>query len=531
RRPSPAASKFPPQVTTIKAPKVNAVKGVQENWEIQVSYGLGLKETLTFLFLVQEINGGYVAFGGNPKGGKSQVKVKSGQCLFTAARPVTTAVPQPHVTSPKPAKTVVTKPYSPPRRTINRRPSPAASKFPPQVTTVKAPKVNVVKGVQGNWGNLQHALKDKGVIDSRCSRHMIRNMSYLTEFEEINGGYVAFGGNPKGGKILDIECIVLSLEFKLPDENQVLLRVPKENNMYNVDLKNIVPSGDSTCLFEKETLDEVLVTKPHNKTPYELLLGRTPSIGFMRPFGCPMTILNTLNPLGKFNGKADEGFLVGYSNTNGDATFEVKEPEFEGRKPEYEVHVSPSSSTKTKKHEVEDFFDNNINEVNAASTPVPTVGQISINSTNTFSVVGPANTAVSPTLRESSYVGPSQYLDDPNMPALEDITYSDDEEDVANQTRSMTRMVKDQGGLTQINNEDFHTYMFAYFLSQEEPKRVHQSLKDPSWIEAMQEELLQFKMQKVWVLVDFPNGKRAICTKWVFGNKKDERGIVVKNKA
>nr|GFC76309.1 hypothetical protein [Tanacetum cinerariifolium] len=54
----------------------------------------------------------------------------------------------------------------------------------------------------------------------------------------------------------DTECIVLSPEFKLPDENQVLLSVPKENNMYNVDLKNIIPYGDLTCLFAKATLDE-----------------------------------------------------------------------------------------------------------------------------------------------------------------------------------------------------------------------------------------------------------------------------------
>nr|GEW29250.1 putative ribonuclease H-like domain-containing protein [Tanacetum cinerariifolium] len=101
----------------------------------------------------------------------------------------------------------------------------------------------------------------------------------------------------------------------------------------------------------------------------------------------------------------------------------------------------------------------------------------------------------------------------------------------ATQTRIMTRMVKDQGGLTQITNEDFHTCMFACFLSQEEPKRIHQALKDPSWIEAMQEELLKFKMQKVWVLVDLPKGKKAIGSKWVFRNKKDERGIVIRNKA
>nr|GFB94104.1 retrovirus-related Pol polyprotein from transposon TNT 1-94 [Tanacetum cinerariifolium] len=59
--------------------------------------------------------------------------------------------------------------------------------------------------------------------------------------------------------------------------------------------------------------NRVLVTKPHNKTPYERLHGRLPSIGFMRPFGCSVTILNTLDPLGKFQGKVDEGFLVGYS--------------------------------------------------------------------------------------------------------------------------------------------------------------------------------------------------------------------------
>nr|GFA98078.1 ribonuclease H-like domain-containing protein [Tanacetum cinerariifolium] len=129
-------------------------------------------------------------------------------------------------------------------------------------------------------GNLQHALKDKGVIDSGCSRHMTGNIYYLSDFDEINGGYVAFGGNPKGGKITgkgkirtgnldfddvyfvkeiklnlfsvlqmcdkknnvlftDTECIVLSSDFKLPDESHVLLKVPKENNMYNVDLKNM----------------------------------------------------------------------------------------------------------------------------------------------------------------------------------------------------------------------------------------------------------------------------------------------------
>nr|GEY12816.1 putative ribonuclease H-like domain-containing protein [Tanacetum cinerariifolium] len=507
------------------------------------------------------------------------------------------------------SKTVGTKTHSPPRRIINHRPSPQASNFLQKVITVKALQVNAVKGVQGNWiqvsygldpketltflfvvsGNPQHALKDKGVIDSGCSRHMTGNMSYLSDFKEINGGYVAFGGNPKGGEITgkgkirtDTECIILSSNFKLPDDNHVLLRVLRENNMYNVDLKNIIPSGDWTCIFAKfcgmkgikrefsvartpqqngiakrknralieaartmlaDSLlpipfwaeavntacyvqNKVLVTKPHNKTPYELLLGRTPSIGFMRPFGCLVTILNTLDPLGKFDGKADEGFLVRYSvsskafrvfnsktqivqetlhiiflenkpnvagsgptwlfdidtlktsmnyqpvfagnqpnlsagiqehfdsdkagegnvqqyvlfplwsfgskdlqNTDDDTTFEVKKPEFKVKKPESEVHVSPSSSAMTNKHDAKTKIEAR-RKSPVEFTLVPAVEQISTNSTNTFSAAGPSNTVVSPTHGKYLYVDPSQYPDDPNMPALEDITYSNDEEDI-----------------------------------------------------------------------------------------------------
>ncbi|GKF80694.1 retrovirus-related pol polyprotein from transposon TNT 1-94 [Tanacetum coccineum] len=69
-----------------------------------------------------------------------------------------------------------------------------------------------------------------------------------------------------------------------------------------------VEAVSTTCYVQ----NRVLVTKPHNKTPYELLHSRPPSISFMRPFGCPVTILNTLDLLGKFDRKADEGFLVRY---------------------------------------------------------------------------------------------------------------------------------------------------------------------------------------------------------------------------
>ncbi|GKD11364.1 putative ribonuclease H-like domain-containing protein, partial [Tanacetum coccineum] len=412
-------------------------------------------------------------------------------------------------------------------------------------------------------GNPQQDLKDKGVIDSGCSRRMTGNRSYLIDYEEINGGFVAFGGNTKGRKITrkgkistgkldfedvyfvkelkfnlfsvsqmcdkknivlftDTECVVLSPDFKLLNESHVLLNVPIKDNMYSVDLKNVVPQGGLTCLFAKATLYEsnlwhrrlghinfktmnklvrrnlvrylpskffennhtcvaclkgkqhkascetkavssinqplqmlhmdlfgltfiksimkkicclgvtndfcrfswvfflatkdetsgflkafiigienqinhrikiircdngtefknkemnqfcemkgikrefsvsrtpqqngaaerknktlieaartkladsklpttfwaevvntacyvqnrVLVIKPNHKTLYVLFHGRTPSLSFMRPFGCPVTILNTLDHLGKFDGKADDGFFVGYSMNN-----------------------------------------------------------------------------------------------------------------------------------------------------------------------------------------------------------------------
>nr|GEY07042.1 putative ribonuclease H-like domain-containing protein [Tanacetum cinerariifolium] len=195
-------------------------------------------------------------------------------------------------------------------------------------------------------------------------------------------------------------------------------------------------------------------------------------------------------------------------NSSADPQNTVPDAAFADKENESEVHVSPSSSDKPKKHD-EKFSVNSTNRVNAASAPVTAAGPNSTNSTNSFNVVGPFDNVVSPTFEiggKSSFVDPSQYPDDPNMPALKDIVYSDDEEDV--------------GAEADFSN-----------LETKEPKRVHQALKDPSWTEAMQEELFQFKMQMVWVLVDLPKGKRAIGSKWVFRNKKDERGIIIMNKA
>nr|GFC56597.1 hypothetical protein [Tanacetum cinerariifolium] len=205
-------------------------------------------------------------------------------------------------------------------------------------------------------------------------------------------------------------------------------------------------------------------------------------------------------------------------------------------------HVVTITGFRDLNEEFAECFNNSSNEDNAVGSSVSTAGLNFTNSTNDFSVAGSSNAAM-PNLEELSHnaddVGAEADIN--NMESIISVSHipttrihkdhptSQIIGDLSSttQTRSMAR---DQGGISQMFNEDFHTCMFACFLSQEEPKIIHQALKDPSWIEAMQKELLQFKMQKVWILVDLHYGKRAIGTKWVYRNKKDERGIVIRNK-
>ncbi|GJZ21850.1 putative ribonuclease H-like domain-containing protein [Tanacetum coccineum] len=750
------------------------------------------------------------------------------------------------------------------------------------------------------------SLKNKGIVDSGCSRHMTGNKGYLDEFQDFNGGPVAFGGSrgyiTSKGKIktgkLDFE------DFKLPDENQVLLKIPRQNNMYSFNLENIVPSGGLACLIAKATTDEsnkwhrrlghvnfknlnklvkgnlvrglpskifqndhtcvacqkgkqhkasckakavssishslqllhmdlfgptsvrslnhktyclvitddfsrfswvfflrtkdetsailkdfirqienqlnqkvktirsdngtefknkdviefcgskgikreysnartpqqngvaerknrtlieaartmladsflpntfwaeavstacyvlnrVLVTKPHNKTPYELLTGKIPIISYIRPFGCHVTILNTIDHLGKFAGKSDEGFLVGYSlqskafrvynletkrvEENLHITFLENKPNVAGKGPtwlfdldyltdsmnyhpvssenqanlhagqqeanqnagtediivagdsekedesaqdcfvlpiwpSYSSPITPALKSDDKRadpREEEQVFmdelerlkrqEKEANEEAEAlrkkfETLVIQEGAAKPSSTNIFSTVSTPAKASSTNLVNTvsipvSTASPNEGLslsdptnpeeDDSEIPPLEDIYQNstdgifttssfDDEGAVADftnletvvnvspiptsrihsshpsalilgdptsavQTRS--KVNKSSGAhafLSYVqkqkrnNHKDFQHCLFACFLSQNEPKKISEALEDESWVDAMQEELLQFKIQKVWVLVDLPYGKKAIGTKWVYRNKKDERGVVVRNKA
>ncbi|GJX31611.1 putative ribonuclease H-like domain-containing protein [Tanacetum coccineum] len=376
--------------------------------------------------------------------------------------------------------------------------------------------------------------------------------------------------------------------------------------------------------------NRVLVVKPHNKTPYELFRGRTPALSFMRPFGCHVTILNTLDYLGKFDGKSDEGFFVGYSlNSKAFRVYNIRtrkveenlhirfledKPIIAGDGPKWlfdidvltksmnyvpvvagtnsndlvgtEESIGVGHSSKETGSSQDcilmplwkdgSLFDSSLkNASNDEPQPSSDAGkkddegvckesgiadqEKSENSTQGVNTAGPSintepdmfslgdnatleathadffggETKVDMSNITTAYPVPSTLNTRIHKDHSLDHVIGDVQSSVL--TRRMTKTTNEQGFISVVyegkTHEDLHTCLFACFLSQEEPKKVIQALKDPSWIEAMQEELLQFKLQQVWTLVDLPHGKRAIGTKWVYMNKKDERGIVIRNKA
>ncbi|GJX48402.1 hypothetical protein Tco_0273592 [Tanacetum coccineum] len=179
----------------------------------------------------------------------------------------------------------------------NARPKTVNSARPKVVKTASLNSA-VVNAVRVNQGKPQQ--DDIRFVDSGCSRHMTGNIAYLSDFIEFDGDYVTFGGGAHGGRIsgkgtlktdsLDFEdvyfvnelkfnlfsvshmcdkknyvlltnteCLVLSPNFKLPDETHIRLKIPRKDNMYSFDMKNIVPKKSLTCLVAKATLDESML--------------------------------------------------------------------------------------------------------------------------------------------------------------------------------------------------------------------------------------------------------------------------------
>ncbi|GJR60486.1 putative ribonuclease H-like domain-containing protein [Tanacetum coccineum] len=321
-------------------------------------------------------------------------------------------------------------------------------------------------------GNLQMDLQDQGVIDSRYSRHMTRNTSYLTDFKEIDGGYVAFRGNPKGRKITGRVNVKVCFN-----------KVPRKNNMYSVDLKNIVPKGGLTCLFAKATSDESKLWhrrlghinfKTMNKLVKGNLVRGLPSKLFENDQTCVACQKGKQHRAScKFDSKADEGFFLGYSinskafrvfksrtrivEENMHVQFSKNTPNIARSGPNWlfdtdaltksmnykpvvagnlllsspDAGFKPSGDNEKKSterdqkeggdsnndQEKEDDNVNTTNNVNTASDG---------NNTNNINAV---SSTINVVVIEVNAVGAKTSIklpDDPNMPELEDIVYSDD---------------------------------------------------------------------------------------------------------
>ncbi|GJZ05996.1 ribonuclease H-like domain-containing protein [Tanacetum coccineum] len=232
---------------------------------------------------------------GNDKGRGNQLGAMfKGQTVLTSTALKVNTV-KPIVNGVRPAN-VFHKTHSPSSRPFKRTTVLRTNFSNQKVYTAKVKEVSTVGGKWDTADNPHRTLKNKGIIDSGCSRHMTGNKAYLADFQDFNGGPVAFGGSKgyitgkgkiktgkldfedvsfvkelqpfnlfsvsqmcdKKNKVLftDSECLVLSPDFKLPDENQILLKVPRQNNMYSFNLENIVPLGGLACLIAKATTDE-----------------------------------------------------------------------------------------------------------------------------------------------------------------------------------------------------------------------------------------------------------------------------------
>ncbi|GJU67531.1 ribonuclease H-like domain-containing protein, partial [Tanacetum coccineum] len=187
---------------------------------------------------------------------------------INAARKVNTVKPIVNNTRPKAG---FHKSVSPFRKSFNRTTALGTNFSKQKVNTAEVNAVSAVKGkretaVKPSADYLHRALQNKEIVDSGCFRHLTGNKACFAEYQDFNGGHVAFGGKlqhfnlfsvsricDKKNKILftDSECLVLSPKFKLPDANQVLLRIPKQSNMYSFNLENIVPLSGTLVACQK----------------------------------------------------------------------------------------------------------------------------------------------------------------------------------------------------------------------------------------------------------------------------------------
>nr|GEW01417.1 hypothetical protein [Tanacetum cinerariifolium] len=401
--------------------------------------------------------------------------------------------------------------------TVNRKFPTVNRKFPTGNSKVSTANLrNKGKAVKAS-GNSQNNIDDKGYWDSGCSRHMTGNISYLIDYEPFDGGYMSFGqGGCKitGKGTIKTECIVLGRNFKLKDDTNVLLRTPRQHNMYSIDLNNVVPHKDLTCLVAKASSDEC--TKEAASQDVKKDVSSLRYIALPNWFHEAHLENSTSNAQDACKADAPEG--SGNSNPTATSTnplanqmetltVETPIPTINSPVPTACLDDSPQLLSDIRL----------ISKRVTSQDDIPSLDNI-LTLTNMFKDILRVTTNTDDSSGVEADLGNIEY----NISASPTLTFRIHKDhprsriigpvDTPVQTRTKSKEMEEQSFIAIIHQKTdpalLQFCIFLCFLSQEEPKKIYDALKDPSWVEAI-----------------------SIGKKWVLKNKKDERGIVIRNKA
>ncbi|GJZ75298.1 retrovirus-related pol polyprotein from transposon TNT 1-94 [Tanacetum coccineum] len=534
------------------------------------------------------------------------------------------------------------------RRPFNRTTTPRTNFSNQKVNAAEVKAVSAIGGKRETADNPQRDLKNKGILDSGCSRHRTGNKAYLAEYQDYNGGPVAFGGskgyiNGKGKQhkasckakivssisqplqLLHMDlfgptsvrsinhktyCLVITDDFsrfswvfflRTKDETSGILKdfirqienqlnqkvktircdngtefknkdiiefyrskgIKREYNNVRTSQKNEVAERKNMTLIEDArtmladsflpnifwakavntacyVLNRVLVTKPQNKTPYELITSKIPIISYIRPFGCHVTILNTIDHLGKFEGKSDEEFLVGYSLNS--KAFRVYN--LETKRVEENLHINFLENKQNVARKGPNWlFDIDYLTDSMNFQPVRSENQAN-------KIAGPEEANHSAGIQDNVDAGNSKMEADPAqdyfvLPMYSSYTSTDKSSEAKNEGGKHTKdtglntnkepefaqstedLLLQAGAARATSSTPLSTANPSNVLSTggpSYPNLTNYADQDDSQIPAL-EDLYSNSND------DLPYGKKAIGTKWVYRNKQDERGVVVRNKA
>nr|GEV51427.1 hypothetical protein [Tanacetum cinerariifolium] len=500
-----------------------------------------------------------------------------------------------------------------------------------------------------------------GKITGKCiiktGKLKFENVYFVKELKYNLFSMSQMRDNKNSVMFTDSECIVLGKDFKLKDNNNVLLRTPRQHNMYYIDLNNIVPHKNLTCLVAKASADESMLWhsrlghlnfKTMNKLGRNNLVKGLPSKCFENDHTC-VACLKGKHHKASCKTKCDNGGEFKNKEMNEFCTKKGIKREFSSARTPQQNRVAErrnrtlieaartmladdklpvtfwvevvNTAYFLENKLIEkgagpnwlfdiDTLTNSMNYVLVVVTGTPSTNisgtkdvasqvmkkdvsslryivlpnwfheahmessnndaQDACNADESSGISNPIATLKSPPtdqMESSTVESAIPTVSSPVPTACLDISLktSSDSRLISKEVLSQEETLSLDNALSLSNRfEDtirveadlsnmessipasptptFRIYkdhpksqilfcLFSCFLSHEKPKRIVDALKDPSWIKAMQEELLQFKIQNVWNLVDCPKGIRPIGTKWVLKNKKDERGIVIRNKA